>query len=289
MTLLDRILAAVARELAQRENSTSLEEVKAAARYAPEPRDGLAALRQGPGAVRVMAEIKRCSPAKDLLANIPDPAHLARVYQDGGAALISCLTESTHFGGSLQDLKLVREAVDIPVLHKDFIISPYQIHEARAHGADLVLLLVGALEQPQLEAFIERAASLGMAALVEVHSRLEVCRALDAGAQAIGVNARDLRTYEVDRANFAQVVDMVPADVVAVAESGVRGPHDVFAYAQAGADAVLVGEALVTSDNPRQLVADMVSAGSHPALQVDRKARVQRHVLDDQLHHYHQR
>lgn len=289
MSLLDDIIASVARDLAARESAVSLEEIKEAARRAPEPRDGLAALTQGPGAVRIIGEIKRVSPAKGQLAEIPYAGQLARVYQDGGAALISCLTETQHFGGCLEDLKAVRQAVDIPVLHKDFIISPYQIHEARAHGADMVLLLVGALEQPQLESFIERAASLGMTALVEVHSRLEVCQALDAGAQAIGVNARDLHDYRVDRANFAQVVDMVPAEVVAVAESGVRGPHDVFAYAEAGADAVLVGESLVTSDDPRQLVADMVAAGSHPALQADRKARVQRRVLEDQLHHYLQR
>ncbi|MDO5721073.1 MAG: indole-3-glycerol phosphate synthase TrpC [Actinomycetaceae bacterium] len=287
--MLEEIIAAAHRNLAVRENQVPLSEVKATARRAPEPRDGRAALRQGPGAVSIIAELKRRSPSKGALATISDPKRLATAYEDGGAALISCMTEPDFFGGDLADLKQVRAAVSIPVIYKDFVVSPYQIHEARAHGADMVLLLVEALAQPQLEAFIERIDSLGMSALVEVHSRLEVCRALDAGAQAIGVNARSWSTYQVDRANFAQVVDLVPAEVVAVAESGVRGPHDVFEYAQAGADAVLVGESLVTSDDPRQLVADMVSAGSHPALQTDRKARVQRTVLGNQIHHYHQR
>ena len=218
--------------------------------------------------------MKRSSPSKGELAAIPDPASLASTYERGGASVVSVLTEGRCFGGSLADLDAVRAAVDIPVLRKDFIVTPYQIHEARAHGADLVLLIVAALEQPALVSLLERVRSLGMEALVETHSRLEVLRALEAGASVIGVNARDLTTLEVDRHTIEQVIDVIPEDVVAVAESGVSNAHDVFEYAKWGADAVLVGEALVTSGNPLESIRDMVSAGAHPALLTDRKARV---------------
>ena len=160
----------------------------------------------------------------------------------------------------------VRQAVDIPVLRKDFIISSYQLFEARAHGADLVLLIVAALEQEALVSLIERTTSLGMTPLVEVHDEDEVDRAVDAGARIIGVNARDLKTLEVDRTTFERVAPRIPSSCVKVAESGVRGPHDLIAYAGAGADAVLVGEALVTTGDPRQAVHDLVTAGAHPAI-----------------------
>ncbi|MDO5720282.1 MAG: indole-3-glycerol phosphate synthase TrpC [Actinomycetaceae bacterium] len=286
MNVLDSIVDGVRQDLAQRERQTPFSEIKELAKRAPSPRNALDALRRGPGAVNIIAEVKRSSPSKGALADIPSPGELARRYEEGGAAVISCLTEQRRFNGSLEDFSIVRRSVDIPLLRKDFIVSPYQIHESRAYGADMVLLIVSTLDQDQLESFIERTESLGMTALVEAHSRFEVVRALDAGAKVIGVNARDLTTLKVDRSNFAQVVDMVPADVVAVAESGVRGPHDVFEYAQAGADAVLVGEALVTSGNPRERVADMVSAAQHPALQTDRKARVKRNVVEKQLEEY---
>ena len=152
------------------------------------------------------------------------------------------------------------------MLRKDFIVSSYQVWEARAWGADVVLLIVAALDQPALIGLRERAESLGMTALVEVHDEEEADRAVDAGARVIGVNARNLKTLEVDRSTFARVVPRLPAGVVKVAESGVRGPHDVLDYARAGADAVLVGESLVTGGSPRDAVADLVAAGAHPAL-----------------------
>lgn len=286
MSVLDSIVDGVRQDLADREARVPLEEIKKRAKATPAPLDAVGALRKGPGAVNIIAEVKRSSPSKGVLAEIPSPGALAREYEAGGASVISCLTEKRRFNGSLADFDEVRRSVDIPLLRKDFIVSPYQIHESRAHGADMVLLIVACLDQAQLESFIERTESLGMTALVEAHSRLEVCRALDAGAKVIGVNARDLTTLTVDRSNFAQVVDVVPGDVVAVAESGIRGAHDVFEYAQAGADAVLVGEALVKSGNPRDRVADMVAAGQHPALQTDRKARVKRTVIEQQLEQY---
>jgi len=175
------------------------------------------------------------------------------------------LTERRRFGGSQADLAAVRAAVDVPVLCKDFVVSSYQVHEARALGADVVLLIVAALEQNALTGLLERAESLGMTALVEVHTVDEADRALAAGASVIGVNARDLTTLQVDMSTFERIAPGLPSGVVKVAESGVRGPHDLIAYAAAGADAVLVGEGLVISGNPRQAVADLVTAGAHPA------------------------
>lgn len=274
MTVLDEIIAGVRSRLAQREALTPLNDVKRLAEEAPSAKDVVGALRDGSAPVSVIAEIKRSSPSKGALGAIPDPAHLARIYEAGGASMISVLTEELRFGGSLDDLREVRNAVDIPVLRKDFIVTPYQVHEARAYGADAVLLIVAALPQPALVSLVERTESLGMTPLVEAHSRLEVFRALDAGARVIGVNARNLKDLSVDRHVVEEVIDVIPGNVVAVAESGVRSARDVLEYALAGADSVLVGEALVTSDDPLHQVSDMVSAGAHPALWTDRKKRV---------------
>ena len=274
MSVLDDIIVGVREDLKEREDRLPLSSLKEIEATVPEAKDALGALRGRDGAVKIISEVKRSSPSKGRLAAIPDPAALASLYEAGGASVISVLTEQRRFGGSLADLDAVRAAVDIPVLRKDFIVTPYQIHEARAHGADLVLLSVAALEQNVLVSLLERTRSLGMEALVETHSRLEALRALDAGASIIGVNARNLKTLEVDRSTVEQVIDVIPQEVVAVAESGVATAHDVFEYAKWGADAVLVGEALVTSGDPRSSIQDMVSAGQHPALRTDRKARV---------------
>jgi indole-3-glycerol phosphate synthase len=176
------------------------------------------------------------------------------------------LTEGRRFGGSLADLDAVRAAVQIPVLRKDFIVTSYQLWEARAAGADLALLIVAALTQSELESLVERALSIGLTPLVEVHDEQEVERALAADAELIGVNARNLKTLEVDPGTFARLAPRIPDEAVRVAESGVRGPHDVLEYAKQGANVVLVGEALVRVDDPRAAVADLVAAGSHPAL-----------------------
>lgn len=274
MSVLDDIIVGVREDLKEREDRLPLSSLKEIEATVPEAKDALGALRGRDGAVKIISEVKRSSPSKGRLAAIPDPAALASLYEAGGASVVSVLTEQRRFGGSLADLDTVRAAVDIPVLRKDFIVTPYQIHEARAHGADLVLLIVAALEQNVLVSLLERTRSLGMEALVETHSRLEALRALDAGASIIGVNARNLKTLEVDRSTVEQVIDVIPQEVVAVAESGVATAHDVFEYAKWGADAVLVGEALVTSGDPRSSIQDMVSAGQHPALRTDRKARV---------------
>ena len=261
--VLDEILAGVREDLAIREAQVPLDEIKQAAAQASPPKDAYAKLR-APG-VGVIAEVKRASPSKGQLAEIPDPAELAKEYAAGGARAVSVLTEGRWFGGSLADFAAVRAAVDVPLLRKDFIVSSYQVHEARAYGADLVLLIVAALEQNTLSGLLDRIESLGMTALVEVHDEEETDRALLAGAKVIGINARNLRTLEVDRTVFERIAPGLPNEVVKIAESGVRGPHDLIRYASAGADAVLVGEGLVTQKSPREAVAELVTAGSHPA------------------------
>ncbi|WP_067487699.1 indole-3-glycerol phosphate synthase TrpC [Actinomadura hibisca] len=264
MSVLDEIIDGVRADLAERQREIPLAALKDRAAAAPAPRDALGALR-GQG-VSVIAEVKRSSPSKGALAAIADPAALARDYAAGGAKVISVLTERRRFGGSLEDLAAVRANVDVPILRKDFIVTSYQLWEARAHGADLALLIVAALEQDALVSLVERAESIGLLPLVEVHTEDEVARAVDAGAKVIGVNVRDLKTLRVDREVFARVAPAIPKGVVTIAESGVRGPHDLLAYASHGADAVLVGESLVIGKEPRAAVADLVAAGAHPAL-----------------------
>ena len=264
VTVLDDIIVGVREDVARRMSLVPLDDLKAQASAMPPARDVASVL--GGDDVCVIAEVKRRSPSKGDLAEIADPAALAREYEAGGAHCISVLTEERRFGGSLDDLIAVRAAVDIPVLRKDFIVTSYQLWEARAAGADMVLLIVAALDQEALVSLTERAHSLGLAVLVEVHDGDEVARAVAAGAQIIGVNARDLRTLEVDRGTFARVAPTIPAECITVAESGVRDPRDLITYAEAGADAVLVGESLVTGKDPRVAVHDLVTAGAHPAL-----------------------
>ena len=266
-TVLESIIAGVREDLALREAKVSLDQLKERASRIPGALNAEAALRGGEHrSVTIIAECKRSSPSKGPLAAIADPAELAASYEAGGAAAISVLTEERRFDGSLDDLDAVRARVDIPILRKDFIVTPYQIWEARAHGADMVLLIVAALEQTVLTSYVERIHSLGMTALVEAHDREEARRAIDAGAHVIGVNARNLKTLDVDRSVFEQVVEILPNHIIRIAESGVRGPQDVVNYARSGADAVLVGEALVTSGDPRTAIRDMVAVGQHPSL-----------------------
>jgi indole-3-glycerol phosphate synthase len=209
------MLDGVRADLAERQRRVCLDELKEMARQAPSPRDAMSALKAE--GVSVIAEVKRASPSRGQMAAIPDPAALAADYEACGAKVISVLTESRRFGGSLDDLDAVRRAVQVPVLRKDFVVSSYQLWEARAH---------------------------------------------DAGATVIGVNARNLATLKVDRGIFGRMASRIPEGVVKIAESGVRGPRDLLAYAASGADAVLVGESLVTEKDPRCAVADLVTAGS---------------------------
>lgn len=209
--------------------------------------DALAALAPA-DRVKIIAEVKRASPSRGDLADIPDPAHQAALYEQGGASAISVLTEQRKFKGSLADLEAVRAEVSLPVLRKDFIATPYQVLEARASGADLVLLIVAALEQQLLRELHDLVLGLGMTPLVETHALDEVKRAADIGAKLIGVNARNLSTFELDRDLFGSLAGELPADAIKIAESAVLTPADVAHYRAAGADVVLIGEALVTND-----------------------------------------
>ncbi|RXZ69286.1 indole-3-glycerol phosphate synthase TrpC [Agromyces albus] len=237
---------AVADSLVRRE-ARPLAEVEAAALVRPPALDALEALRPS-SHVKVIAEIKRSSPSRGALATIGDPAALARSYELGGASAISVLTEGRKFGGSLDDLEAVRAAVALPILRKDFIATPYQVLEARAAGADLVLLIVAALDDRELRELYDLIIELGMTPLVETHSAEELDRAAALGARLIGVNARDLSTFELDRDLFGRLAARFPAGTIRVAESAVKSADDVAHYRAAGADVVLVGEALVTGD-----------------------------------------
>jgi indole-3-glycerol phosphate synthase len=208
----------------------------------------------------VIAEVKRRSPSKGDLAEIADPASLARHYAAGGAAAISVLTEERRFAGTLDDLRAVRAAVDTPLLRKDFLVEPYQVLEARAAGADLVLLIVAALDDDTLRRLHDLAGELGLTTLVEVHDEAETARAVDLGAELVGVNARNLRTLDVDPDTFGRLAPLAlsgGADRVLVAESGISGPVDVKRYVAEGARAVLVGEALVKDGDPEGAVRAM--------------------------------
>lgn len=253
MTVLDEIIAGVVEDLAEREALRPLSAVQAATDHLPPARDPLPALR-APG-LSVIAEVKRSSPSKGELAEIADPAALATEYAHGGAAAISVLTEARRFRGSLLDLQEVRAAVDTPLLRKDFVVTEYQIWEARAAGADLVLLIVAALTDAELTGLLGLCTQLGLTALVEAHTPDEVRRASAAGAAVIGVNNRDLKTLEVDLAHFEQMVGLIEPSVLRVAESGILSVADAARMRDCGADAVLVGELLVRHGDPARAVA----------------------------------
>jgi indole-3-glycerol phosphate synthase len=245
--LLAELLAGSLADADLRRRERSHAEVEAAALAQAPALDALHALAPS-DRVKIIAEVKRASPSRGPLAEITDPAALAVSYEFGGASAISVLTEGRRFLGTLADLEQVRASVSIPVLRKDFIGTAYQVLEARAAGADMVLLIVAALDQATLGALHSLVVELGMTPLVETHSGIEVDRALDIGANLVGVNARDLSTFELDQNLFASLADRIPAGVVRVAESAVKTAADVAHYRAAGADVVLVGEALVTSD-----------------------------------------
>lgn len=255
MSVLDDIVAGVRADLAAREATTSLADLRAALADVDPPRDPMPHLR-GPGS-SVIAEVKRRSPSKGDLADIPDPAVLASRYAAGGAAAISVLTEQRRFGGSLDDLRAVRAAVDTPILRKDFIVASYQLVEARAAGADLALLIVAALTDDELRRLYDEARELGLAVLVEVHDEAETERAVELGAELVGVNARNLKTLAIHEDTFGRLAPLVPDDRVKVAESGIFGPEDVKRFVGEGARAVLVGEALVRDGDPERAVAAM--------------------------------
>lgn len=247
--MLDDLYAGALADAAARRDLLPLADVERSALAQTPAIDARAAL-QPADRVKIIAEVKRASPSRGALSDIADPASLAHSYETGGASAISVLTEGRKFKGTLADLEAVRDAVSVPVLRKDFIAEPYQVFEARAAGADLALLIVAGLPQQKLIELHELVLELGMTALVETHSAEEVVRGLDAGATVLGVNARDLTTFELDQDLFGSLADSIPSGVVRVAESAVKSPADVAHYRRSGADVVLVGEALVVHGDP---------------------------------------
>ena len=211
--------------------------------------------------MNVIAEVKRSSPSKGNLAPITDPAALAEKYQEAGAAVVSVLTEQRRFGGSLADLDAVRSRIEIPVLRKDFMVDEYQFLEARAHGADIVLLIVAALSKSQLKDFYDLATELGMASLIEVHTQTELESAMDISPRIVGVNSRNLKTLEVSASVFEELIPAIPSTVIRVAESGISTRADVAQAQKAGATAILVGESLVKSGDPISAMRELLGHG----------------------------
>lgn len=247
-TYLDRILAQKLQDVARDAAAVPLAQVRAEAEARrADLRDFAAALHKP--TVALIAEVKKASPSKGVLLENFDPLALARNYAANGASAISVLTDETFFQGHLDDLRAVRAAVPVPCLRKEFVIDPYQVYQARAAGADALLLIVMALADAQLRDFIQLIAELGMTALVEVHDEQELARALAAGARVVGVNNRNLKTFAVDLATTQRVARLCPPDVTLVAESGITTPADIAQMAAWGAAAVLVGETLVKSSH----------------------------------------
>lgn len=252
--ILSRIVGTKREELARlRERSRELESALDGAR----PPRGLAGALGTAGTVSLMAECKRRSPGAGPIRPDVDPVELARGYRSAGASAISVLTDETYFGGSLDDLRAIGYAVELPVLRKDFTLDPLHVVEARGAGADAVLLIVRILDDPALRSLHEEAAGLGMDVLVEVHDRAELDRALDVGAKLVGINNRDLATFTTDLSTTETLLDLVPDDVVVVSESGIRDRDDVIRLGRAGVDAVLVGESLLRADDPSQAAAEL--------------------------------
>jgi indole-3-glycerol phosphate synthase len=257
MSVLEEIIAGVKEDLEIRRISRQALDERMAA--APIPLNPFDFLKQD--GVSVIAEVKRASPSKGALAQISNPAALAKIYQDNGASIVSVLTEGRRFSGSLEDLDAVRGRVSLPILRKDFMVDEYQFLEARAHGSDLVLLIVAALSLSQLEEFLLLTRELGMKALVEVHTEKELDLALATSAEIIGVNSRNLKTLDVDRRVFANLLPKIPHNIFKVAESGISSRADV-EYAQIhGAQAVLIGEALVRGSEPGATLRALMGQG----------------------------
>lgn len=255
-TVLDKILAQKADEVTTRQAKTPLKKVQNLARVACVPRHFDHALRTGDH-IALIAEVKKSSPSKGILIENFDPIAIAKTYADNGASAISVLTDTPFFMGDIAYLNQVRGNVHIPILRKDFIIDPYQVYETRAEEADALLLIVAALDDAQLHDLHTLTIELGMSALVEVHDESELNRALKIGATIIGVNNRNLHTFDVDLATTERIAKHLPKDVILVAESGISTPDDVLRMGQAGAHAILVGESLVKSGDMAEQVRQM--------------------------------
>lgn len=258
-TVLDSIIEGVLIDLeARRISETQLAELIAAA---PEVRNSVEVIskKSQSGKIAVISEVKRSSPSKGELAEISDPVALAKEYEAGGAATISVLTEERRFKGSVNDFHAVRAAVNAPMLRKDFIVTEYQVKETRALGGDLQLLIVAALSDSQLRDFYQLTSELGMNSLIEIHDEIELERALEINPAMIGVNARNLKTLEVDLLQFQRILPLIPSSIVKIAESGISTAAEVAEIRNWGADGILVGETLVKSSNPRLAIAELTA------------------------------
>lgn len=261
MSFLSEVRARKEQEVARWQARVPMARLEARARKMPQPRS-LAGALQAAAPLAIIAELKQASPSAGWIGRQPNPVEVARRYQAAGAAALSVLTDRTSFRGSLARLRQVREHVDRPVLRKDFLIHPYQIVQARAAGADAVLLIVALLGDEDLDELLTLTRRLGMEALVEVHEEAELDRALAAGARVVGVNNRDLDRLETSLATGERLLPRIPPGVVAVAESGLKGPEDVARMVRAGAQAVLVGEALTRHPNPEALIQAFLGVGA---------------------------
>lgn len=256
MSVLDSIIEGVKLDEANRRMPTAQLEERIT--VAPKVKDALQALSEPK--FSIIAEIKRSSPSKGALAEIPEPSALAKIYEESGAAIVSVLTEERRFKGSLADFASVRESISIPMLRKDFMVSDYLVRESRAYGADLVLLIVAALDDAQLRDLYQLASELGMNSLIEIHDEVELERAMAINPKIVGVNSRNLKTLEVDRSAFARLLPRIPDEVIKVAESGISSVRDIEFAFSSGARAALVGEALVKAEHPGRALAELLAS-----------------------------
>ncbi|MFR9716545.1 indole-3-glycerol phosphate synthase TrpC [Corynebacterium striatum] len=262
----DHLIAGVLDDVAVREARVSFQDIKARSRSMEEPRDVRAALlRNG---CSIITEIKRAIPYAGEIAHLDSPesvAAMARQLADTGVHLMACQTDRCRFHGSLEDMRAARSAIDIPMICRDIVVDPYQIHEARCYGADAVPLQVELLEQARLEALLDRIESLGMTAILEVRSCDEVDRAIKAGGSVVAINAWSVVSDAINRETFSEIVPGLPESIVRIAIGGVNSPRNVLSYASQGADAVLVGEAIMAAQDPAATARSLVAAGQHPA------------------------
>jgi indole-3-glycerol phosphate synthase len=252
MSVLDSIIEGVREDLAARR--LPLSKLHEALEQAPAPIAPNFPLHE----MSVIAEVKRKSPSKGDLAQIPEPAKLAAQYQEAGAAAVSVLTEKRRFNGSLEDFDAVRKEISLPMLRKDFMVDEYQFYEARAHGADLVLLIVAGLSKSQLSDYFALASELGMKSLIEVHTNDELEAAIEINPEIVGINSRNLKTLEVDPAAFKELIPRIPNGLIKVAESGISSRSDVLFAQESGANVILVGEALVKAGDPISSMRDLL-------------------------------
>ncbi|OFS19311.1 indole-3-glycerol-phosphate synthase [Corynebacterium sp. HMSC04H06] len=262
----DRLVTGVLEDVAARETKVSFQDIKAKSRSMEPPRDAKAALLTS--GCSVITEFKRAVPYLGEIARLDNPermTRLARSFEEAGVVMMACQTDRRRFHGSLDDMRLIRAATEVPMICRDIIVDPYQIHEARCFGADVVPLQVALLEQARLEALLDRIESLGMVALLEIRSSRDADRAMQAGGTVVGINAWSLSSDAIDRGAFAEIVPGLPESLLRIAVGGVENPRNLLGYASQGADAVLVGESVMTAQDPTALARSLVAAGKHPA------------------------